>query len=197
MSAFEIIAGEQLILPEWRVIATCVGIDFETGGTMMVAVYVDPQLNPALPLSTPTKEEVKKHVLDPERVDLVMQRLKPRMKMSAETQQILMLTFSSRDRAPYFDWVLDHDMDRLTRGGKASVELLGHPDGHVTILLGLLILNLGRLQAWSNVNRQRFSAYRLMVKPGVAQALSLTCEHVGDDDGGHVIIFEESLAPPL
>lgn len=192
---FEVkIVGDQLILSEWRVIATCVGIELETGGTMTVTVDVDPKLSLDPPLKMPTEAEVRKQVLDPQMVKLVMLRLKPRVEMSADTKQILNLTFSSRGRAPYFDWVLDLGMDRLTQGGRAAVEMMGHPDKRAIALLRLLILNLGRLPSWSNVNRQNFSAYRLLVKSAVAQELSLAGEQIDDADGRNVVIFKERLA---
>ncbi len=194
MAAVKIIGGEDLVLPEWRVIATCAGINFEIGGAMTVAVFVDPQLNPELPLSIPTEEEFRKYANDPETIALLMKGAKPRLKRSVDTKQILNLAFGSRDHAPYFDWVLDRPLDRLIKDGQAAMEVLGRAGTDPMDLLRLLLLNLGRLKDWGELNRYNFSAYRLMVHSQVAEALSIVREHVTQDGSDDlVVIFKDRL----
>jgi hypothetical protein len=192
VSAVETIAGD-LILPDWGLIATCGNIDFETGGTMSVPVYLDPQISSDhLPLSTPTEEDFRKLVSDPETIALLMKQARPSLRRSPDTRQILHLTFASRDNAPYFDWVLHQGMDRLMKGGQAIREL-GRADADPAAVLRLLLSHLGRLAPWGEVNRYVFSAYRLLVDPSVAESLSLTGECVTVGGRQMIIIFKKRV----
>ncbi len=194
MSASAVIGGKELILVDWRVLAVCSGLNFETGGTMNVSVYFDPDLDPELRAPLPSAEEYTKYFSDPETIALAMKQAQPGIRRSSQIRQILALDFSSRDHDPYFDWVLSQKIDKLLPQTVRAVEEMGRSRSEGTQFLAELLSNLGKLDDWSQLNRRRFSSYRLLVDPEVAEALSLTSESAAEHHDEFVTIFRSRIA---
>ncbi len=188
MSASTVIGGKELILVDWKVLAVCSGLNFETGGTMHVSVYFDPELNPDLRAPVPSAEEYRKYFTDPETIALAMKKAQPSIRRSPQIRQIFALSFGSRDHDPYFDWVLDQKIETLLPYAIKSVKEIGRSQTEGAQLLAELLSNLGQLDDWAEVNRRRFSACRLLVDAQVAETLSLAGENVAGDPSDYVSI---------
>lgn len=189
MSATAVIGGKELILLDWHVLAVCSGLDFETGGTMKVSVYFDPELDPERVSAPPSAEEYKKYFTDPEMIALAMKQAQPRVKRSPQMIPILALDFASRDHDPYFDWVLDLQADVLFPKGIKAVQKMGRPADEAAGFLAELLPALGELEDWGEVNRQRFSGYRLLLDAKVAELLALPGESVPEQSGDYVAAY--------